>query len=100
MMTSSEEEAAPLHGGHEQPPSAINDSAKQSTFLPRGFYGASAQEQWHCYGDLTAQYELDQFGFLRAEGGMGSFFPTASEIERMGEAQMNEDEDMKGIFEF
>ena len=37
---------------------------------PRG-YGGEGQY----FGDLTARSELDQFGFLREEGGVGSFFP-------------------------
>ncbi|KAK4697188.1 hypothetical protein P7C71_g844, partial [Lecanoromycetidae sp. Uapishka_2] len=34
--------------------------------------------------DGVDEDDSDQFGFLREEGGMGSFFPTASEIEQMG----------------
>lgn len=96
MMTSSEEEVAPMHPGHQQPPSADYDRANQRAFPPRGLYGgAIPQEQWQYYGDLNARNELDHFGFLRAEGGMGSLFPTTSENERMGE-----DDDMGGSFGF
>lgn len=96
MMTSSEEEVAPMYPGHQQPPSADYDKADQRAFPPRGLYGGVIpQEQWQYYGDLNARNELDQFGFLRAEGGMGSLFPTTSENERMGE-----DDDMGGSFGF
>lgn len=89
MMTSSEEEAA----------LADYDTADQSALPPRGLYGEATQGQLRDYGDMTAWNELDQFGFLRAEGGGGSLFPTMSEIERMGEGQ-GEDYDMDGSFGF
>ena len=98
MTSSSEEDTAAIHPQHQQPPMSKYGSVDQSAFRPRGFYGGvNPQDQWQHYGDLTARNELDQFGFLRAEGGVGSLFPTASEIERMGEEQ-REDYDMEGHF--
>ena len=87
-----EDEGPPPYAGQQQPPydSAGHD---QIAFAPE------FQEPWQYYGDLTARNELDQFGFLRAEGGMGSLFPTASEMERMNEGQ-GEDYDMDRNFEF
>lgn len=98
IMTSSEEEAAPGHLGHQQPPLATYGNANQRTLPPHGRYGGpTPQEQWQYYGDLNARNELDQFGFLRAEGGMGSLFPAGNENERMNEGQ-GEDDDMEGSF--
>ena len=100
MMTSSEEEAVPVRPGQQQPVLANYDNANQSAFPRRGLYaGATSQEQWQYYGDLTAPNELDLFDFLRADGGGGSLFPTVSEIERMGREQ-GEDYDMEGGYEF
>ena len=48
-----------------------------------GAYGGGGDQ---FSGDLTERSELDQFGFLREEGGMGSFFPTASDIVRIGQS--------------
>lgn len=99
MMTSSEEEAAPTHPGHQQPPLANYDN-NLSGFPAHGLYdGAGPFELWQNYGDLTARNELDQFGFLRAEGGVGSLFPTGCDIEGMGGGQ-GEDIDMEKSFEF
>ena len=86
MMTSSEEEAA----------LADYDTADQSALPPRDLYGAATQGQLQDYEDMTARTELDQFGFLRAEGGMGSLFPTDGEMERTGEGQGEDDYDMDG----
>lgn len=98
IMTSSEEETAPIHLGHQQPPLANFDNANQRALPRRGLYGGpTPQEQWQYYGDLNARNEWDQFEFLRAEGGMGSLFPAANENERLGEGQ-GEDDDMEGSF--
>lgn len=51
------------------------------------------------FGDLTARSDLDQFGFLREEGGVGSFFPSASEVERMGQGGEGDDMQMDGYDE-
>ena len=84
MMTFPEEETAPTYAGQQQPPLADYDNADPNAFAPSGLYGGpSFQEQWEYFGHLTARNELDQFGFLRAEGGMGSLLPTASEMDRM-----------------
>lgn len=86
-----DDEASPAYAGQRQLPF---DS--QNAFAPGGPYGGPEfQEQWQYYGDLTARNERDQFGFLRAEGGVGSLFPTASEMERMKKAH-EEDHDMEG----
>ena len=101
IMTSSEEEAAPMQSGRQHPTSVNYDTANQSANAPRGRYdGAIPRDQWQYYGDLTARNELDQFGFLREEGGAGSLFPTASEMGRMSGGQGGEDYDMDGSFEF
>lgn len=47
--------------------------------------------------EMTERSDLDQFGFLREEGGMGSFFPTASEIERLGQGERGDDMQMGGF---
>lgn len=106
MMTSSEEEEAALvHPGRQQPWMTDYGDADQSAFHPpRGLYydGTTPREQRPLDHDdmmMTARHDLDQFGFLRAEGGRGSLFPTESEIERMGSAD-GEDYDMEGSFEF
>lgn len=92
MMTSSSEEDAA--------PTANYDNAEQSAFPPHGYYEeVTPQEHLQYYGDLTVRNELDQFGFLRAEGGVGSLFPTASEVERIGGRQ-GEDADMGESFQF
>ncbi len=103
MPTSSEEEAAPIHPGHQPRPMFNQDNADYSAFPLRGFYGGATQDQLPYYGDLNTGNELDQFGFLRAEGGRGSLFPTASEMERMSGVQGEEDDDdddMGGSFGF
>lgn len=87
-----DEDASPTYAGGQQ----------QLPFDSQNAYGGPEfQEQSEYYGDLTARNERDQFGFLRAEGGMGSLFPTASEMERMNKAH-EEDHDMEGggSFEF
>ena len=100
MMTSSEEEAAPIHPGHQGPTLANYENTDQSADPFHGLYsGVTPQSQWQYHGDLTARNEFDQFGFLRAEGGWGSLFPTASEMERIGGGQ-GEDYDMEGSFDF
>lgn len=81
-----DDEASPAYAGRQQ----------QLPFDSQNAYGGPEfQEQWQYYGDLTARNERDQFGFLRAEGGMGSLFPTASEMDRMNTAH-EEDQDMEG----
>lgn len=100
MMTSSEEEVAPAHPGRQQPWMADDGDADQSAPPPRGLYDkVTPREQRQDYEDTTGRHELDQFGFLRAEGGRGSLFPTASEIEGMG-GEEGEDYDMEGSYEF
>lgn len=100
MTTSSEEETAPIYPGHEQPSVANYESAKQRAFRPRRDYGGpTLQEQLPYYGDMTSWNELDQFGFLRAEGGTGSLFPTRSEVEGADGGQ-GEDYDMEAGFGF
>ena len=85
-----DEDAFPAYaGGQQQLPFDSQDA----------YGGPEFQEQWQYYGDLTARNERDQFGFLRAEGGMGSLFPTASEMERMNKAH-EEDHDMEGGEDF
>ena len=86
IPTPSEEETAPTYPGQQQSPSAEYGGAGQNQFAPSGQYaGPYFQEQWQYYGDLIVRNELDQFGFLRAEGGEGSLFPTPSEMDRMSE---------------
>lgn len=49
-----------------------------TAYPPLGFYlNFPSQNQGgrQYYGDLAVGSEWDEFGFLRAEGGMGSFFP-------------------------
>ena len=97
MASSSEEDAA---AKYEQPPLVNYDNTNQNAFRLYGDYGGPpVHEQLPYYGDMTAWNELDQFGFLRAEGGMGSLFPTTSENEAMGGGQ-GEDYDMEGGFGF
>ena len=92
MSTSSDEEAAPAYAGH--------DNADQHAFAPSGLHGGlDFQEQWQYYVDQTAHNELDQFGFLRAEGGVGSLFPTAGEIDRTSRGA-GEDHEMEGNVQF
>ena len=93
MPTSSEEETAPIQLGHQQRPLSSHDDADHSAPPPRGFYGGATQDQLPYDGDLNTGNELDQFGFLRAEGGRGSLFPTASEMERMSGVQGEEEEE-------
>ena len=78
IVTPLEEETAPTYPGQQQSPSANYGGAGQ-------YAGPYFQEQWQYYGDLTMRNDLDQFGFLRAEGGLGSLFPTPSEMDRMSE---------------
>lgn len=83
--SSSEEEAAAAQPRRGQPPLAYQDNPNQNTFPPRGLYdGTTHPKQWQPYTDLTAWNELDQFGFLRAEGGAGSLFPPASDAGMSG----------------
>ena len=83
--SSSEEEAAATQPGHGQPPLAYQDNPNQNTFPSRGFYdGTTPQRQWQPYTDMTAWNELDEFGFLRAQGGPGSLFPAASDAGMSG----------------
>ena len=78
IATPPDEEGAPTYPGQQQSVSADYGSASQDA-------EPYSQEQWQYYGDLTARNELDQFGSLRAEGGVGSLFPTPSEMDRMSE---------------
>ena len=95
IVTPSEEETAPTYPGQQQSRSADYGGAGQYQFAASGQYaGPHFQEQWQYYGDLTVRNELDQFGFLRAEGGVGSLFPTPSEMDRMSEGVGGEDYDM------
>ena len=99
MTASSDEDAAPTFAGQQQPPVADYDNAHQYAFASSGLYGGpSFQDQWQYYGDLGGRNELDQFGFLRAEGGVGSLFPTANEIDEMNRGQGDDykDYDMDG----
>ena len=101
IMTPLEEETDPTYPGQQQPPLANYGGAGQYQLAPGGQYaGPYFQEQWQYYGDLTVRNELDQFGFLRAEGGVGSLFPTPSEMDRMNEGMGEEGYDTKGSFEF
>ena len=102
IMMPSEEETAPTYPGQQQPSSAEYGGAGQYQFAPSGRYaGLYFQEQWQYYGDLTVRNERDQFGFLRAEGGAGSLFPTPSEMDRMSEEmRVDDDDDTRGNFEF
>ena len=96
MTASSEQETAPAHPRHRQPSLAMRDNANPEAFSPPNLDGEVIP--WEYPWDSTEWHEWDQFGFLRAQGGVGSLFPTASEIERMGEEQ-DEDQDMQGGFE-
>ena len=89
MTTEDEEEvAAPIRSGQEQRPLADYVDAG-----PGGPFGEpDSEEQWQYYLDMTARNELDDFGFLRAEGGVGSLFPTAEEMDKMNERQEKEDD--------
>ena len=99
MMTSSEEEEAALvHPGRQQPWMADHNDAAQSAPPPHGLYGAGTPAPDG--EDMMTRHELDQFGFLRAEGGRGSLFPTASEMEEIGGEEGGDDYDMEGSFEF
>lgn len=99
MMTSSEEEeAALIHPGRQQPWMADYGDADQSGLPLYGLYdGGTPGLDGE---DVTTRHELDQFGFLRAEGGRGSLFPTTSEIEQIGGGEGEDDDDMEGSFEF
>ena len=100
MTPSTDEDAPPTYAGQQQPPVVDYNNADQYAFAPSGLYGGpSFQDQWQYYGDFGARNELDQFGFLRAEGGVGSLFPTASEIDGMNRAQ-GEDYDMDGHYQY
>ena len=101
ITTPVEEETASTYPGQQQPPSAGYGGAAQHQFAPSGQYaGPYFQEQWQYYGDLTMRNELDQFGFLRAEDGVGSLFPTPSEMDRMSGAMGGGDDDTKVNFGF
>ena len=104
MMTSSEEEAALVHPGRQQPWMADYGDTDQYSAPPppHDLYGGmSPREQRPDGEDMTTRHDLDQFGFLRAEGERGSLFPTVSEIGRMGGGgEGGEDYDMEGSFEF
>ena len=96
MVTPREDEAAPTYFGEPQPPF---DNADPNAFASGGPFGKPYfREQWQYYGDMNARNELDQFGFLRAEGGVGSLFPTASEMDRMSTGREEEDYDVDGDF--
>ncbi len=98
MTMPSEEYAPPARAGQQQPPSADYDNADPTAFMPADVDGdADLQEEWPYYGDFVARNELDQFGFLRAEGGVGSLFPAANELDGVSEGQ---DQDMEDGFPF
>ena len=82
IPTSSEdEEVAAARPTHQQ---------SRNAFPPLGLYdGTTTQGQGKPYADLTAWNELDQFGFLRAEGGTGSLFPTGSPAPAASDASMS-----------
>ena len=63
----------PHHPHQQQPPLQPGpyDGGNPNLFTAFRGYGGEGQYS----GDLAARSELDQFGFLREEGGMGSFFP-------------------------
>ena len=83
--SSSEEEVAAAQPRHQQPPLAYHNNPDRDAFPPHGLYdGTTPQKQWQPYENLTAWIELDQFGFLRAEGGAGSLFPAASDAWMSG----------------
>ncbi len=97
----SEEYAPHVRAGQQQPPSADNDNADPSAFMPADMDGdADFQEKWPYYGDFLARNELDQFGFLRAEGGVGSLFPPADEFGGLSDGRGGEDQDMEDGFLF
>lgn len=83
------------HGSEE-----MSDSSTQPPQQPQTRSDTIATDPLEVYdggeeqylGDFTERSEWIHFGFLREEGGMGSFFPTASEIERMGQ---DEGDDMQ-----
>ena len=101
ILTPLEEETAPTYAGQQQSASADYRGAGQYQFAPSGQYaGQYSPEQWQYYGDLTVRNELYQLGCLRAEGGVGSLFPTPSEMDRMSEGMWGDDYDMKGNLEF
>lgn len=83
------------HHHHPQQPQQ-SASGMYATDSFGGPYGG-AEEQY--LGDAAERSELDQFGFLREEGGMGSFFPTASEIERIGQGEGDEMQMQMGEYE-
>ena len=83
--SSEEEEAAAAQPTHQQPPLAYHDNPSQNAFPPLGLHdGMTPQGHGQPYADLTAWSELDQFGFLRAEGGAGSLFPAGSDAWMSG----------------
>ena len=83
--SSEEEEAAAAQPTHQQPPLAYHDNPSQNAFPPLGLHdGTTPQGHGQPYADLTAWSELDQFGFLRAEGGSGSLFPAGSDAWMSG----------------
>jgi len=60
--------------GAEQPSGAY-DPNDPKIFPPLGLNGGFPQGQGgQCFGDLAATSEWDEFGFLRAEGGMDNLF--------------------------
>ena len=97
-----EEAAAPLRSGQEQRPLADYVNAGPGAYPIGGPYGEpDSQEQWQYYLDLTARNELDDFGFLRAEGGMGSLFPTAAdETDGLTERQGGGHDEMITKYEY
>ena len=100
IMTTEEEEAAPIRSGQEQRPLADYVNAGPGAYSTGGPYGEpDSREQGQYYRDLTAQNELDDFGFLRAEGGTGSLFPTTDEMNEMNEGQ-GEDHDMEMNYQY
>ena len=83
--SSEEEEAAAAQPRHRQSPRGYDDNPNQNAFPPPGLHdGTTPQGQGQPYADLTAWSELDEFGFLRAEGGAGSLFPVGSDARMSG----------------
>ena len=89
-----EDVGATEHAGPQPPPSAMDyDNVDRNTIAVSDAYGREVpQEQWPSYGDWTARNELDQFGFLMAQGGSGSLFPTATDMDRMSVDQEGGDD--------
>jgi len=92
--SSSTEDQTHHHHHPQQPQQSAPGMYATGSF--GGPYGG-AEEQY--LGDAAERSELDQFGFLREEGGMGSFFPTASEIERIGQGEGDEMQMQMGEYE-